>query len=61
LLTKRWVRETKKVAGKTFVLAGTLVRHSRAEAKKMFEDTGGIGQLENGLCCRGQRCGVEAR
>jgi DNA ligase (NAD+) len=30
-----------KLAGKTFVLTGTLVRHTRDEAKSMIEDEGG--------------------
>ncbi len=30
-----------KLAGKTFVLTGTLVRHTRDDAKKMIEDAGG--------------------
>jgi DNA ligase (NAD+) len=30
-----------KLAGKTFVLTGTLVRHTRDEAKQMIEDAGG--------------------
>jgi DNA ligase (NAD+) len=30
-----------KLAGKTFVLTGTLVRHARDEAKQMIEDAGG--------------------
>jgi DNA ligase (NAD+) len=30
-----------KLAGKTFVLTGTLTRHARDEAKKMIEDAGG--------------------
>jgi DNA ligase (NAD+) len=30
-----------RLAGKTFVLTGTLARHTRDEAKKMIEDAGG--------------------
>ena len=29
------------LAGKTFVLTGTLARHTREEAKKLIEDAGG--------------------
>jgi len=40
-LTGKKKEKGTKLAGKTFVLTGTLARHSRDEAKKMIEDAGG--------------------
>ena len=43
-LTLNWTRKKQrgtKLAGKTFVLTGTLAHFTRDEAKKMIEDAGG--------------------
>ena len=40
-LTGQKQQKGTKLAGKTFVLTGTLARHSRDEAKKLIEDAGG--------------------
>jgi DNA ligase (NAD+) len=40
-LTGKKKQKGTKLAGKTFVLTGTLARYSRDEAKKMIEDAGG--------------------
>ena len=51
------------LAGKTFVLTGTLQRYTRDEAKKLIEDAGGkvvgIGQQEDRLRRRRRRSRIE--
>ena len=53
-----------KLAGKTFVLTGTLAKYTRDEAKKMIEDAGGkvTGSVskKTDYVVAGSRCGIEA-